>query len=199
MLIDPTHPRLDDLARLDGLIDSAVGYRLLHLAADVSREHAIVEVGSFKGKSTCYLAEGASLGDGAHVWAVDAWDLPGNPEGRHGFTDPQTRRVFSRQILASGLADRITPLCGFSTDVARAWKGPLVGLLFIDGSHLYRDVKADFEAWQPHLAARATVVFDDYRTRRNPGVTAYVDELAATDLAEAWELEPRPLAIARLP
>jgi hypothetical protein len=33
--------------------------------------------------------------------------------------------------------------------------------LFIDGDHRYEAVRADFAAWQPHLAPGAIVAFDD--------------------------------------
>lgn len=181
------------LADLAGLIAEDVGRALHDLAAQVDPDHAIVELGSFKGKSTCYLAAGAKAGRGARVWAVDAWDLPGNVTGRFGFADPATRAEFDRQIRAARVASRVTPLQGFTTDVAARWDGPKVGLLFIDGDHAEASVVADYEAWRPHLADDAVVVFDDYRSPRNPGVAAAIDRLGLqVEEAAGWLAVARP-------
>jgi hypothetical protein len=163
---------------LSGLIDADQGDVLRALAAAVPAELAIVEIGSFRGKSTAFLAAGAKAGAGARVWAVDPWDLPGNPYGKHGFSAPQVREQFEEQIRACRLWSRVTPVRAFSADAAAAWDGPAVGLLFIDGDHEEAAVRADVAAWTPRLAAEHVLVFDDLDTRRNPGVRTVVDELA---------------------
>ena len=38
-------------------------------------------------RSSAPAAEGARAGRGAHVYAIDPWDLPGNPAGKHGYDD----------------------------------------------------------------------------------------------------------------
>lgn len=167
-----------NLAELEGLIPEDVGAVLAFYAAKVPRDQAIVEVGSYKGKSTCYLATGARDGDGAHVWAVDAWDTDGNVTGRFGFAEPTTREAFERQVRSMRLWSRITPLRGFSVDVAATWEGPKIGLLYIDADHQAHNVRADFRSWEPHLQPGAIVIFDDVDTKRNPGVRVVVDELA---------------------
>lgn len=161
---------------LAGLLNPGIGEALYDLARDVPADHAIVEIGSFRGKSTAFLAAGSRDGHGAHVHAVDPWDLDGNPYGKHGYSAPEVRTDFERQLRACRLWSRVTPHRGFSTDVARDWTKP-VGLLFIDGDHSEAAVRADFEAWSPHLAPGAVVAFDDYATPRNPGVKSVVDSL----------------------
>lgn len=185
------------LAALEGLIPEAVGLRLAELAAEVPPEHAIVEVGSYRGKSTCYLAAGARAGLGAPVFAVDPWDLPGNITGRFGFADPATRRAFHAQVASVGLADRITAFRARSEDLARHWTRP-IGLLYIDGSHTEADVRRDWECWSPLLAPAWTVAFDDYRTERNPGVARVVDRLMASSaIGATWEIGPAPLVVGK--
>jgi predicted O-methyltransferase YrrM len=175
-LTDTTRERL---AALSGLVPTAVGEALAELAARVPADQAIVEIGSFKGKSTCYLAAGAKAGRGAHVYAVDPWDLAGNVTGRFGFAEPSTREAFDAQIRSLRLASRVTPIQGFSVEVARAWEGPPVGLLFIDGDHSAKAVAADVAAWTPHLTPDAVLVLDDLDTPKNPGVRQVFDQLAS--------------------
>jgi hypothetical protein len=182
----------EKLAPLEGLISEDVGTTLAELAASVPRSRAIVELGSYRGKSTAYLAAGAAIGNGAPVFAVDPWDTPGNRTGRFGFADPATRAAFMAQLSAVGLLDRVTPLRGFSTDVARHWLRP-IGLLYVDGSHTEADVRADVEAWAPFLEPGAVIAFDDYRTDRNPGVAAVVDRMRKGSAFTGWIEGPSPL------
>lgn len=186
---------LDRIDALEGLVSPEVGLRLAELAAAVPVGRSIVEIGSFKGKSTSYLAAGAFFGGGAMVHAVDPWDLPGNAGGRFGFDNPETLEAFKRQIRLVDLVDRIIVHRNFSVDAARHWGRAgrnAIGLLFIDGSHTAKDVRADWLAWSPYLAHGAVVAFDDYRTPRNPGVAEVVDSLVGMS---RWEYEPKPLAI----
>jgi predicted O-methyltransferase YrrM len=161
------------LAELEGLIPDAVGEELTRLAAAVPADQAIVEVGSYKGKSTCYLAAGARAGSAGKVYAVDPWDLAGNPSGRFGFADRETRRTFMRQIIEAGFLDVVVQLQGFSASWAETWNPDVygrIGLLYIDGDHTFRGVSTDIESWWPHLADGAVVAFDDLDTPKNPGV-----------------------------
>jgi predicted O-methyltransferase YrrM len=185
---------LDRIDQLAGLVSPAVGRALAVLAAEVAADEVIVEVGSFKGKSTCYLAAGAKAGRGARVVAVDPWDSPGNVSGRFHFAEPATREMFDAQVRSVRLASRVTPLQGFAVDVAASWSGPQVGLLFVDGDHAEESVRADFDAWCPHLASGAVVVFDDYLSPKNPGVKAAVHSLGFdVDVLADW------LAVVRVP
>jgi len=185
------------LADLVGLVDDATGLRLADLAAAVSSAHCIVELGSYKGKSSCYLGAGARSGGGAHVFCIDAWDLPANVSGRHGYAEPGVRAVFDAQVRAMGLERQITAVQARSIEPARTWPTP-VGLLFIDASHLYEDVKADFEAWRPLLVPEGTVAFDDYDTPRNPGVLRFVTELRRATPRSSWDFSTPPLAIVHM-
>lgn len=198
----PRHPltpeQLTRLAALEGLIPEAVGLRLAQLASEVPLQQCIVEIGSYKGRSTAYLASGARAGLEAPVFAIDPWDLPGNVGGRFGFDQGATRAAFHAQLARAGIAPQVTPFRAFSRELAKWWQRP-IGLLYIDGSHLERDVRADWEAWRPHLAHPAVVAFDDYRTARNPGVERVVDRLRGELRGAVWTEGPAPLVVGSLP
>lgn len=161
---------MSELAELEGLIPDAVGEELTRLAAAVPADQAIVEVGSYKGKSTCYLAAGTRESGVGRVYAVDPWNLAGNPSGRFGFAELETFEAFMRQISDAGYLGKVMPLQGFSADVAANWELGEIGLLYIDGDHTFRGVSTDIESWWPHLADGAVVAFDDLDTPKNPGV-----------------------------
>lgn len=177
-------------ADLDGLVTPEVCEALTRYAAEVPAEQAIVEIGSFKGKSTCALAEGST---GAPVYAVDPWDLSGNISGRFGFAEPLTREAFNRQVRECGHQDTITAMQMFSLDAAHVYDGPPIGLLYIDGNHAEGSVRADYQAWRGHVDSEATVVFDDLDTPRNPGVRRAIESLGLN-----FDVEADRLAVVRL-
>lgn len=150
------------LAELAGLIPEEVGECLAEYASRVPHHQAIVEIGSYKGKSTCYLASRAT----AQVWAIDAWYLEGNVNGRFGFNHAFAE--FCQQVTAMDYWDRIRHIVGFGSEIA--WLGPSVGLLFVDGDHSADAVESDVRAWLPRMAPGAAIILDDLDTPKNPGV-----------------------------
>lgn len=177
------------LSDLKGLIPDAVGEVLAGYAAQVPEDQAIVEIGSYKGKSTCYLASEAK----ARVYAVDPWGLPGNVAGRFGYTSAFPE--FMGQITAMGYEGRITPIQDFGHLAGEDWTGP-VGLLFVDGDHSARSVEQDVKAWLPHLVKGAVLILDDLDTPKNPGVRVAAERLARR--LGPFTVEAERLAVWRL-
>jgi predicted O-methyltransferase YrrM len=126
--------------------------------------HAIVEIGSYKGKSTVSLALGALAGCRAPVWAIDPHT--GNAE-HQAFIGEGTLAEFKRNLERSGAADSVKTLVATSEKAARDWREP-IGFLFVDGSHAYKDVKLDLQLWLPHVVEGGIVAVHDSGSR--PGV-----------------------------
>lgn len=152
----------DDLALVDateGWLSLGEARALRSLARAVPAGRAIVEVGSYRGRSTVALGLGARRGGGATVYAVDPHaPFVGARGGRFG---PEDRAAFYANVVRANVGDRIALVGLTSATVARAWTRADVGLLFLDGDHRYESVRADFEAWAPHLSEGAIVAFDD--------------------------------------
>jgi len=177
--LPPPPSHLYELRTLSPLSSLETLYRL---AARVPADEAIVELGTFRGASAVWMAAGAAAGLGARVWTIDPHDLPGHRTttgrgpGTIAYEDPEIRRDAIRQVRESGYGDRITMIRGFSVEEAERWRGPRVGLLFIDGDHRERAARLDFRSWQPHLSQFAAVCFDDHADT-HPGVQAAVTAL----------------------
>lgn len=195
-----------DLASLPGHTKTAAGKILYELASAVPSDQAIVEIGVFKAKSACYLGAGAQAGNGAHVWAIDPWDLPGERypyhwkaerPSRHEFTKTETRLLATANVERCGLVDQITLVQGFGAKVGETWDGPRVGLIYIDGDHRARAIRADWKAWSPHFADGAIVAFDDH-VKTCPDVPKVVAELVAKGLITRPEQRTRRLALGRV-
>lgn len=174
--------RQRDLDSYEGYLYRTEGARLCWLATQVPAGREIVEIGSFKGKSACYLARGVQImrpGLRPMVHCVDLWDIGGQGEYVHlGFDEPETYDTFKRQVSQAGAKPDVAPWKADSVTAGRNWHGLPIGLLFIDGDHRYEPVWADIEAWTPHLAPGAWVAFHDYYDKF-PGVIRAVDEWVA--------------------
>ena len=168
---------LRNLSKLDGLITSDVGEYLHEIAKTVPEDLFVVEIGAWKGKSTCYLAAGRAAGVGGRVVSVDPWSKNVNEWSRyHPSAELQEWR---EQVKAMGFEGAATAMQGKSVDVAAKWDPEdRIGLLYIDGDHARGAVIEDFNEWRPFLAPGATVVFDDYGVSHNPDVAPVVHEFA---------------------
>ena len=141
---------------IEGWLSDAQGRALLTRAAATTGRGAIVEIGSWKGRSTVWLAEGARLA-GQRVHAID----------RHtqSLEDPlaNTLAEFLDNIKKAGVADVIEPLIMSSAEAASVVRGP-VELLFIDGDHSFDGVRRDAEIWLPRVMDGGVVMFHDVAT-----------------------------------
>jgi predicted O-methyltransferase YrrM len=145
---------------VDGFLSDHEALYLVRLARQGRGDGAIVEIGSYHGKSTVLLAE-ASRGAGREkVVAIDP-HLGG------------AVRAFHDTLARAGVADHVTPVVATSDDAAVSWNGP-VRLLWIDGSHVHDQVLRDFRAWAPWLVDGGIVAFHD--TYEFDGVRRVIDE-----------------------
>lgn len=161
----PRAPTLESDADL-ALVESIEGWLareeievLLAHAARVPAGQAIVEVGNYRGRSTIALALGARRGCSAPVYSIDPHlEFVGPRGGRFGRED---QAHLYANLTRAGVGAGVHVVALGSLAVASAWAGPAVGLLFLDGDHRYASVRADLEAWLPHLAPGARLAFDD--------------------------------------
>jgi predicted O-methyltransferase YrrM len=130
-----------------GWLSDEEGEALYELAQECTGKGMIVEIGSWKGKSTICLGLGSRAGNAVRVFAVDP-----HADYRHG--------EFKDNIERAGIADLVTPVQGLSQQVADDFHEP-IELLFVDGSHDEDDVREDFEKWVPKVVDRGTVAFHD--------------------------------------
>ena len=132
---------------VEGWLTAAEAEVLYSLAQECPRDTVIVEIGSFKGKSTICLAKGAEAGSKAHIFAVDP-----HLEGTQG--------AFLKNLEAAQVSARVTPVCKPSRDANQGWTQP-IGLLFIDGNHEYTSVEEDFLLWSPYVVDGGVIACHD--------------------------------------
>ena len=149
------------VAAVEGWLSEPQG-RALYLAATAATGRgAIVEIGSWKGRSTIWLAAGAKLA-GQRVYAIDPHTNSKEDPGARTLTE------FRDNLVRAGVADAVEPLVMTSSEAAAAVKGP-VELLFIDGDHSYDGAKRDAALWLPRLVDGGVVMFHDVTTAAYSG------------------------------
>ena len=131
-------------------------------AASVSLR--IVEIGVYKGRSTCALAANTR----GCVWSVDIWSECGS--------DGWYFDVFTKNVARYG---NITPVNRASIWAAREFAASRskFDLIFIDAAHDEFNVRQDIAAWRPLLAEGGIFAGHDYNFKDHPDVKKVVDEL----------------------
>ena len=151
-----------------GFLTDDEGALLFELACEAGRLGPVLEIGSWCGRSTIWLAQGAKTA-GTRVLALD--HHRGSEEHQPGemFYDPDlidrdgrvdTLREFRRNIAQAGVEDVVIPIVAPATLAAKHWTTPL-GLLFIDGGHSLDAALADYRNWSQHVVKGGLLVIHD--------------------------------------
>jgi predicted O-methyltransferase YrrM len=154
-------------------------------ASRLPADACVVEIGSWVGVGTCYLACGLRAGRGGRVYAVDTYrgstlDAKSQAAWAASVTKlgGSTLPLLRKHVAAFGLEDLVVPIEADSVRAAAQWTGAGIDLLYIDGDHLYEAVRADFESWWPRVKPDGVMIFHDYDDR-HPGVKRLIDEVRA--------------------
>lgn len=138
---------------------------LFLLAAVPAARGEILEIGSFKGRSTTLLALGAALAGEPRVVAVDPHPFDPTVPDLHGETSAEPE--FRRNLERAGVSDRVEFHRKWSQDLAPEWDRPLRAL-WIDGDHSLEGARRDLSLFGPHLAAGGILALHDV-LHRTPG------------------------------
>ena len=146
---------------VDGWMSSDQAARLYAAARATRAGDQIVEIGSFRGRSTIVLASAAP--DGVTIVAIDPH--AGNDRGPQELSGFETEaaddhRVFSANLAAAGVADRVRHLRAFSHRALIDVDGP-IAVLYIDGAHRYAPARADIRQWGARVEACGTLLIHD--------------------------------------
>ncbi len=188
-----SRPSCCDLDRLfltiEGWLSINEGLTLLLFAAKGSGSGEVVEIGSFKGRSTSFLASGLMLADRGRVTAIDHFG--GSTEHQIGAFEevPEiaqmgtTYPVYERNLKSFELWNHVSTIRADTTAAAAGWGKP-IRLLFLDAEHTYDATKQVFDLFSPWVEENGFVCFHDALNPVWPDVARFYAELI-TD--PAWE------------
>jgi predicted O-methyltransferase YrrM len=149
---------------IEGWLSNYEQFALLHLPSQVDRlSGAIVEIGSYKGKSTIALALGSSIMSKKKrpIYAIDPFVVP-------PFKD------FWANITNHRLEKFVIPIKKRSQKAYNECPKSIAAI-FIDGDHEYSSVKHDIIHYTPRVVKGGLIALHDYSDHW-PGVVKAVDE-----------------------
>jgi predicted O-methyltransferase YrrM len=136
--------------------------QLIPMLSGEAGKRNFLEIGSFEGRSTVWTMENM-MQKGDYIYCIDTWE--GGEE--HGAEDMQA--VFMRFKENTAIAKNKTKVVrGYAMDTSttelasKIQDGLQYDFIYIDGSHIAKDVLTDAcMAWQV-LKPKGIMVFDDY-------------------------------------
>lgn len=152
---------LEAVEQVDGWMSPDQAQRLYNAAAATHQGEIIVEIGSFRGRSTIVLASAAP--PGVHIVAIDPH--AGNDRGPQeidGFEAAAAtdHDLFNANLAAAGVAERVHHIRSFS-DVAHDEVVGELAVLYVDGAHRYAPARSDIREWGARVAPGGTLLIHD--------------------------------------
>ncbi|HLI58890.1 MAG TPA: class I SAM-dependent methyltransferase [Solirubrobacteraceae bacterium] len=190
------HPRARALALAAGLIPPRP--MISAAEADVLTRRArggacVVEIGVYEGSSAILLCR--ALGPESELHLIDPFVEGGSSLPGGWRAAPFATRRAIRRFGSGTRGPRIRWHIARSQDVGRAWRGPAVDFVFVDGDHSAEGCREDWEMWHPHIRPGGAIAFHDARHGRpdgfgSTGVTSVVDTLFRGEHpVPGWALE----------
>lgn len=154
-------------SQIDGWMDNIeIGYLRTFIRNCLPQNCIVVELGSYKGKSTVVWGTEIRKKEGK-VIAVDTHI--------HSEKIEYTGSEFLDNVYLSELVRTVIPIFGRFEEVAKFFNYD-IDALFIDGNHTYESVKKDFECWNKFIKNNGWLIFHDYNMLL-PGVVKFCKEL----------------------
>ena len=139
-----------------------------------------VEVGSWKGKSSAFMAvEIANSSKKIEFYCVDHWlgSVEHCDKNNHAY-EPEIHRLY--EIFTENMdpvKDYYTPLRMSSLEASQKFEDKSLDFVFIDASHEYEDVCIDIDTWKPKVKNGGFFAGHDYYEHTYfPGVKQAVNE-----------------------
>jgi len=138
-----------------------------------------VEVGSWKGRSSSYIAvEIVNSKKDIEFYCVDTWE--GSLEHKSGDVEKSLLTLYETFINnMKPVESYYIPLKLSSEIASKKFKDKSLDFVFLDASHEYEDVKTDIEKWLPKIKSGGILAGHDYYTGFYdyfPGVKKAVNE-----------------------
>jgi predicted O-methyltransferase YrrM len=136
---------------------------LYAIALSISENRKVVEIGSWKGRSTVAICEGLKRKDGVELFAVDTFG--GDPEiNVQGAFDEEIAQDSIYKEFAENTAeyDFLKTMRASSADACSNFADESLDWIFIDADHSYDAVCRDVRLWFPKLKYGGLLAGHDY-------------------------------------
>jgi predicted O-methyltransferase YrrM len=163
------HEHLTDFNSVKGFLDHNEGILLYQMAKKYCFKTFAVEIGSYCGKSACYIGQ-ACKENMTHLVTID--HHRGSEEQQFGeqYFDPDeydykkervdTLPSLLKNISKFKLDKSIKVMIEASKSASKKIKEE-IDLLFIDGSHTFESTRADYESWKEKIRVGGILAIHD--------------------------------------
>lgn len=163
--------------KIPGMITSDAGKFLFSLCYMQEIMGDVVEIGSWQGRSTSFLARAVKESKNGNFYAIDHFKGNRGKESLYAVDGKldDLKENFNTNMKMFGLNKIVNLLDMVNHEAARKLEDNSVRFLFIDGDHTKLGISKDIELFFPKLKKNSIVVFDDY-FEGFPGLIEAVDE-----------------------
>lgn len=176
--------------QIEGWFNLPQALALQKIVKQLPTESKVVELGSYKGRSSVAIA--AVLPAGSILYCVDHFQ--GSEEHKKSHLDVNNLlTAFTQNIERFGVKDKISTLAMTTTEAAAKFDPESLDLVLVDAAHDYDSVKADLLNWYPKIKPGGILLCDDYELGW-PGVMRAVKTvgLEGTVIAESLWMHQKP-------
>lgn len=151
---------------IEGWLSEKEAFGLYSIANKLEAGSTIVEIGSWKGKSTYCLAKGLKNGK---IFAIDPFNAEGEPGSKEIYE--QTKGSvplidqFNKTFSDHGLSEKVKPMMGYSNKFTNEFSS--IDFLFIDGDHSIEGCDYDYVHYAPKVKKDGYLAFHDYNPNRD--------------------------------
>lgn len=167
--------RVKPFLSIEGWLSAIEAIQLYRFASMLKRDAVIVEIGSWKGKSTFCLAKGLHSGT---IYAIDPFDAAGEPGSAELYLNQKGEAPlidqFHNNMKRLGVLKKIETCAGYSHQFAGRFTS--IDFLFIDGDHSVEGCEKDYTLFSPALVPGGFIAFHDHDPARK-------------DLGPTWVIE----------
>ncbi|MCF8091006.1 MAG: class I SAM-dependent methyltransferase [Desulfotignum sp.] len=140
---------------------------------------SILEIGSFKGKSTIILAKAAAAAGMKQIFACDPLSLTCETDPKDAFGE-ELPRLFHENLKQHNVQDIVQFYQIRATDLARIWDKPLKAL-WIDGDHTYAGTISDITLFERHLSKGGIACFHDVLHGFDGPIRAFTEKILLSE------------------
>lgn len=133
-----------DFEKIDGKITKREGKLLQKLGKKACS--GIIEIGPWKGKSTCYLASKSSV----HIYTIDLFT---GTDGTENTLKPFLKNIKNYKYIKW--------FKGKSSNMVNKFEDDSYDLIFIDGNHTFKFVMEDYKNYYPKIVNGGIMAFHD--------------------------------------
>lgn len=143
---------------IDGMITDYQGKILFLLCYFQNLSGDVLEIGSFKGKSTSFIFNAVSASNNGKLFVIDHFEgVPGKEKLYGSF-----KNDFENNMLKIGAKEKIKILNGASRKMLKKIKSNSLRFIYIDGDHSYNGIRNDLITSLEKIKKGGLIILDDY-------------------------------------